>query len=267
MTESKAKKRTSKQLEFEVPGTPEQVWQAIATGPGISSWLFPTTVEERNGGAIKFEIGPGMTSSGSVTAWDPPSKFAYEETNWSEGAPPLATEFVIEARSGGTCVVRLVHSLFTEKEDWDDELGSFEAGWNAFFKVLRLYLRHFPGQQAVCFRVFGPTSRSDAEAWATLKSALRFERATPGQRWTTSGTDAPPCSGTIAHLDEDAEVRELIAVLDGPTPGITLLGVATWNQKVHVTISFYLFGERAAAVASREEAAWTRWQEQRFANG
>ena len=33
----------SVQAEVEVPGTPEEVWQAIATGPGISSWFVPTT--------------------------------------------------------------------------------------------------------------------------------------------------------------------------------------------------------------------------------
>ena len=31
--------RRSVQIEIEVPGTPEEVWQAIATGPGISSWF------------------------------------------------------------------------------------------------------------------------------------------------------------------------------------------------------------------------------------
>ena len=36
--------RRSVQVEFEVPGTPEEVWQAIATGPGISSWFVPTEV-------------------------------------------------------------------------------------------------------------------------------------------------------------------------------------------------------------------------------
>jgi hypothetical protein len=56
-------------------------------------------------------------------------------------------------------------------------------------------------------------------------------------------------------------------VLDEPTPGIALVGAATWNHQVHVTISFYLFGEQAAEVASREDAAWTRWQQQRFATG
>ena len=29
--------RRSVQVEFEVPGTPEEVWQAIATGPGNSA--------------------------------------------------------------------------------------------------------------------------------------------------------------------------------------------------------------------------------------
>ena len=35
------------ELEYEVPGTPEDVWRAIATGEGISSWFTPATVEER----------------------------------------------------------------------------------------------------------------------------------------------------------------------------------------------------------------------------
>ena len=39
--------RRSVQVEVEVPGTPEEVWQAIATGPGISSWFMPAAFEER----------------------------------------------------------------------------------------------------------------------------------------------------------------------------------------------------------------------------
>ena len=38
------------QAEVEVPGTPEEVWRAIATGPGISSWFVPSEVDEREGG-------------------------------------------------------------------------------------------------------------------------------------------------------------------------------------------------------------------------
>ena len=38
------------EFEVEVPGTPEQVWQAIATAEGISSWMMPTELEPRVGG-------------------------------------------------------------------------------------------------------------------------------------------------------------------------------------------------------------------------
>lgn len=64
--------RRSVQVEFEVPGTPEEVWQAIATGPGISAWFVPAEIEERDGKpvALKFKFGPGMESRAPLTAWD-----------------------------------------------------------------------------------------------------------------------------------------------------------------------------------------------------
>ena len=45
--------RRSIQVEVEVPGTPEEVWQAIATGPGISSWFVPAEFEMRDGKIAK----------------------------------------------------------------------------------------------------------------------------------------------------------------------------------------------------------------------
>ncbi len=41
--------RRSVQVEVEVPGTPEEVGQTIATGPGISSWFVPAEFEMRDG--------------------------------------------------------------------------------------------------------------------------------------------------------------------------------------------------------------------------
>ena len=62
--------RRSVQVEVEVPGTPEEVWQAIATGPGISSWFVPAEFEERDGKpvAVTLNFGPGMESRSAVTA-------------------------------------------------------------------------------------------------------------------------------------------------------------------------------------------------------
>jgi uncharacterized protein YndB with AHSA1/START domain len=38
------------QVEVEVPGTPEEVWEAIATGAGISSWFVPTRFTQTEDG-------------------------------------------------------------------------------------------------------------------------------------------------------------------------------------------------------------------------
>src|SRR5208337_4609889 len=92
--------RHSMQVEVELPGTPEEVWQAIATGPGISSWFVPTEFEERDGKpvAVKLNFGPGMEICSEVTAWDPPRLFA--TAGALPGSPPIANEWSVEARGG-----------------------------------------------------------------------------------------------------------------------------------------------------------------------
>jgi uncharacterized protein YndB with AHSA1/START domain len=73
--------RRSVQVEVEVPGTPEEVWQAIASGPGISSWFVPAEFEERDGMpvAVKLNFGPGMESRSVVTAWAENTSTRYSE--------------------------------------------------------------------------------------------------------------------------------------------------------------------------------------------
>src|SRR5215467_4015956 len=102
--------RRSVQVEVELPGTPEEVWRAIATGPGISSWFVPTEFEERDGKpvAVKVDLGPGIEIRSPVTVWDPPRMFATEAG--LPGSPPIANEWIVEARGGGACILRIVQS-------------------------------------------------------------------------------------------------------------------------------------------------------------
>ena len=153
--------RRSVQVEVEVPGTPEEVWQAIATGPGISSWFVPAEFEERDGKpvAVKLNFGPGMESRSVVTAWDPPRMFAAEASGWVPGSPPIADEWSVEARAGGICVVRVVHSLFASTDDWDNQLEGTESGWPGFFRILRIYLTHFRGQRSAMMQWSWPPPR------------------------------------------------------------------------------------------------------------
>ena len=176
--------RRSVQVEVEVPGTPEEVWQAIATGPGVSSWFVPTEVEERDGKpvAVRSNFGPGMESLATVTEWDPPRRFAAKSGDLGPNAPPVATEWIVEARAGGTCVVRVVHSLFASSDDWDNQLESIESGWPAFFRILRLYLTHFRGQRCSTFQLMGVAPEPLSKAWDALTGALGASARSPSRR-------------------------------------------------------------------------------------
>ena len=177
--------RRSVQVEVEVPGTPEEVWQAIATGPGISSWFVPAEFEERDGKpvAVTLNFGPGMESRSLVTAWDPPRMYAAKGEGWG-GSPSIADEWTVEARAGGTCIVRIVHSLFSSTDDWDNQLEGTESGWPGFFRILRIYLTHFRGQRSAMMQWIAPAAGTEAEAWGTLTAALGLNGVSAGQRWT-----------------------------------------------------------------------------------
>lgn len=251
------------ELEVEVPGTPEQVWQAIATGPGISSWFATSEVEERAGGTVAFHMGAGMDSTGVVTVWEPSHRFAYEERGWAENAPPLATEFTIEARSGGTCTLRLVHSLFASGEEWDDQLEGFELGWPPHFQVLGLYLAHFFAQPVAQFRWMGSFDGSEAQACAALTGALGLAGATVGERRSAPAA-APPLGGLVESTGWSRHPHELVLRLDEPAPGVVILGAWVWGGKTLLMTSFFLFGEQAAAAAKRAEPLWSEWMKERF---
>ena len=245
------------EMEFLVPGTPEQVWQAIATGPGMSAWFTPTKVDERVGGAIAFDFGEG-TSSGKVTGWEPPVRFAYEEYGWSGEAPPVATEVTVTSHSGDRCVVRMVHSLFTERDDWDDELEGFETGWPGFFEVLRVYLTNFAGMPAASVRAMASQPGGDAALWSLITEALNLAGVNVGDRRETP-SDAPRLAGVVERVHQDAGSRELMLRLDEPADGIAVIGSFSMGDEARGMASLYFYGPDAADTAAAEQAKWTRW--------
>jgi uncharacterized protein YndB with AHSA1/START domain len=252
-------------VEFELPGTPEQIWDAIATGPGLASWFVPSEVETREGGKVAFHLGPGMDSTGHVTAWEPPRRFAYEEPGWSGDAPPLATEFLIETQAGGPCKVRIVHSLFTSSEAWDDQLDGMEGGWRAFFGVLRIYLSQFAGLRAASIRPTRHFEGSHDEAWDALKSGLGLSDVRAGERCDTSINGGPCLVGTVEGLSESTDHRELTLRLGQPGRGVALIGTYVWDGRVNVAASLYFYGDDADALAAREAPVWQQWMDTHLA--
>lgn len=238
-------------LQVEVEGTPEEVWRAIATGPGISSWYVPHTVEERERGSASASFGPGpeMEVPGRVTAWEPPRRVAFDG---GEGVPGLAFEWLVEARTGGTCVVRLINSGFGEGVPWDDQYDAMTEGWGLFLLNLQLHMKHFRGQSAVSMLPMAMWTGSPDEIWSALTNKLGIpERPIVGQRIHAGSTDGPMLAGVVA----DVGAQRIALLLDEPAPGTAFIAV----EGCGVSVWSYLYGEGAGDIVKREESRWAKW--------
>ncbi len=248
------------EVEVEVPATPEQAWEAVATGPGITAWFMPAEVEGRVGGAVRHRHEASEESTGTVRAYDPPHRFAYEEQGWmpdgEHAAQVTATEFLVEARSGGTCVVRVVMSGFGEGEAWERAMESFAAGWRSALVALRLYLTHFRGEPVASLGA-GEVRSGDADAvWAQLTDALGLPpEPARGTRVATRGGGVPPLAGVV----EEAGGRMITLVLDAPARGLGFVAAGGPAEEVHVFVRAQLFGAGAREVAAREQERWAAW--------
>jgi uncharacterized protein YndB with AHSA1/START domain len=255
--------RRSIEVEIEVPGTPEEVWQAIATGPGISAWFVPAEFEEEGGRpvAVKLDFGPAMDSRSVVTAWNPPRLFAREGAGWARGSPPIATEFSVEARAGGVCVIRVVQSLFASTDEWDAQLTGAEEGWPGIARILRLYLTHFRGLRSAIMPIMAPVAGTPAEAWATLTASLGLGGVVVGQDWVAPA-GAPVLGGVVEYVS-DSPYGALLR-LDTPGPGTAALGTIAFGDVVMATLTFYMYGDQAAETVAREMPLWQAWIQERF---
>src|SRR5262249_27220261 len=141
--------------------------------------------------------------------------------------------------SGGTCVVRVVHSLFASADDWDNQLEGWEYGWPDFFRILRLYLTHFRGQRGSAMQLGNAAPEPKSDAWAALTRSLDFAGATTGRRVRTPA-GAPPLAGLVERVGEDPFPEELLLLLDEPTPGIAHLFAMGLGGQVYLSIRLYL---------------------------
>ncbi|WP_150460197.1 SRPBCC family protein [Nesterenkonia ebinurensis] len=278
------------QAEVEVPGTPEEVWQAIATGEGISSWFVPTRSDERAGGEVVNSFGPGMDSVAHITHWDPPTRYTAETAQEEpvaeapEGPGTIATEWIVEARDESTCVVRVVHRWFADSDDWDGEFEGHAYGWAAsYFRMLRLYLEHFAGQTCSAFDLAAFSKTSPPQTWATLVEAFTIDEFS---RRVESVPGVPELSGvqqskeitdpTLLRVREtsplvkatlegmDGTVPELLLRLERPAPGFAHLFIMPMGEQTMVSFRVFLFGEKGASIASDLESAWNDWLTAQF---
>jgi len=186
--------------EITLDATPEQVWEAIATGPGIDSWFMGhSEIEPREGGATSFNMFSEI-ESGRVTAWEPGKHFAYRSDE--KDGQFMAFEYLLEGREGGSTVLRFVHNGFLGDDGWEDQYDALKVGDRKYLEKLAAYVKYFPGRTAV-HSLFQPGPQVDAaRAWAAFGPAFGVSEPREGApaRTLVGPSDA---EGTITHADAE----------------------------------------------------------------
>ncbi|HEU5158648.1 MAG TPA: SRPBCC domain-containing protein [Streptosporangiaceae bacterium] len=167
--------------EIELHATPDQVWEAIATGPGIDSWFMGRNeIEPREGGMTRMTLG-GFAEEGTVTAWEPGRRFAFRSQEDPADGTFMAFEYLIEGRAGGSTVLRLVHSGILG-DDWEDQYDALSTGDLMYLRKLATYLKHFPGRVST-YNMFlpGPQVAGKDFVWSAFTEIVGVaETATAG---------------------------------------------------------------------------------------
>lgn len=157
--------------EATVGASVEEVWEAIATGPGIDSWFMGRNeVEPGPDGAIRTSMG-SFTMDSAITGWEPLHRFAHRGTDGPDGRF-IAYEYLIEGRDQGSTVLRMVANGFLPGDDWETEFEAMSLGGAMYFATLVAYLNHFAGRTGQPINVSGPPVTDWPTAWAELHRAL-----------------------------------------------------------------------------------------------
>jgi uncharacterized protein YndB with AHSA1/START domain len=183
--------------QAEVPAPPDEVWAAIASGPGIDSWFMGRSeVQPGANGTVRTVFGE-YTPELDVTAWEPARRFAYRSGQAPDGRF-IAYEFLIEGRAGGSTVLRTVTSGFLPGDDWADEFEAMTLGGEMYFRTLVEYLSHFAGRFAAPVTAFGPPGTTWTRDRALLCRALGLPEATkPGDQVRSMATETDDAIGSV----------------------------------------------------------------------
>jgi uncharacterized protein YndB with AHSA1/START domain len=242
--------------EMDVDATPEEVWDAIATGPGMDSWfLGHTEIEPRQGGEVRWTLRPGRggeTMVSTVTTWNPPSRIVTSGAEIQDGSRH-DFDYTVTEREGGRTNIRYVHSGMLGG-DWEAEYEAMQEGDPMYFFKLAQYLHHFKGRVAVTVDRFGPVVRDPDQVMAAYRRALGLgDDVAVGNRVSLMPDGVAPIEGEI-----DCVSQHFIGVLSDEAIYRFIHGLTGATMVGH-----HFFAEDAN---KRElEGDWQAWLDRSFA--
>jgi uncharacterized protein YndB with AHSA1/START domain len=245
--------RRSISLDVEIGASPREVWEAVATGPGLGRWHVRAGVDGRPNGAITLELPHGPENA-RITAWDPPRRFAYVGP---EASGPLTHEMVVVGQDDGTSLAALTIDGFLPS---DGDVARTAAEWRRRLDALAIALEHFPAQDRETIDPVGTAPGPLGAAWGTFADALGLPRDAGAGRWVSASADAPPFAGTVVRRAGPW----MTVLVDEPGPGLAFVGVIQGRGSFHPTVELHLYGPGAPRLARDHRAAWHTWMAERF---
>ncbi|MGH2710852.1 MAG: SRPBCC family protein [Actinomycetota bacterium] len=231
--------------EIAVGATPEQAWQAVATGEGMDAWFMGhNEIEPKEGGAVKT-VAPNWTGGGTVTTWDPPNRFAYRTETAEDGAF-MSFDYRIESTDKGDTSIKWTHTGMLG-DNWEAEYEAMNEGDTAYFHKLGEYLSHFFGRKATPVETYGPEVHVREKGMELMREGLGLtEEVEIGDPVKLTPAGIEPIEGVVEWVSasflgvrSDDALYRFIWAFDGP-----------------LMIAHHIFKD----VDEKEEvAAWKAW--------
>ncbi|HEX2068896.1 MAG TPA: SRPBCC domain-containing protein [Actinomycetota bacterium] len=237
--------------QLEVAAAPEQAWDAITTGDGMDGWFMGRNeITPGVGGKVRT-VSPAFTEEATITAWEPPTRFAYRGDELEDGTVHQF-EYQIEPRPNGSSI-RWLHTGVLGP-DWESTYEAMNEGDPMYFQKLAEYLTYFYPRKATVVDAFGPNIPDQERVWATLRPALGL----PGPVKTDERVRLTP---------EGLEVVD--GVVDWVSP--SMLGVRTDDglyRFIHGFEGTVMVGHHIYVPGldqKEQQEAWSSWMNRVFA--
>lgn len=250
-----------------LPVEPAVVFDAVATGEGISSWFVACALEPHVGGRIVQFADPGapdpttgpeaaaeamLTATvGEITEYAPPAagapgRFAYAERDWmGEGVPvpPWETSCEVAPDGEGGTVLTLRSGFGSEGQLAAESVDGSVDGWRHALTVLAHRLTHRPSDGVVAVdAATDPVRLTVPVLWDRVMGRLVAPAAGVGAGAATAGS-GDDGEGAVARA---GEVGGIVAASSAAAATILL------SAPVDGVLELYAFpaGETAEAAAT-----------------
>lgn len=229
-----------------LPVAPTVVFDAVATGEGISSWFVPCALEPQVGGRIIQFADPGapdpttgpeaaaeamLTATvGEITVYTPPAGsvpglFTYSERDWmGEGVPvpPWETSCEVVSDGDGGTVLTLRSGFDSDGKLAAESVDGSVSGWAQALTVLAHRLTHRPADGVVTVdAATDPVRATVPEFWARVVGRLVAPASDVGAADTgPGGAGAVARSGEVGGIVAMSSEASATVILSAPIDGV-----------------------------------------------